>query len=53
MFGVCEMEKLKIRGLKRAGRATFLFCTTPFDFHTTCEMSSQGAKFSHPMRNDP
>ena len=39
MFGVCEMEKLRLGGLKRDGRVTFRFHTTPLEFRTTCEMA--------------
>ena len=39
MFSVCEMEKLRLEGLKKDGKATFYFRTAPFGFRTTCEMA--------------
>ena len=39
MFGVCEMEKLGLKGLKREGMETFHFCTTPLGFRIACEMA--------------
>ena len=39
VFGVCEMEKLGLKGLKMEGMATFHFCTTPLGFCIACEMA--------------
>ena len=39
MFGVYELEKLGLGGLKRNGRMTFHFRTTPFGFLIACEMA--------------
>ena len=50
MFGVYEMEKLGLGGLKRAGRVTFHFRTTPLDFCTTYEMALGVRNFSHALR---
>ena len=39
VFGVCEMEKLGLEGLKRDNRVTFCFRTTSLEFRTTCAMA--------------
>ena len=36
--GACEMGKFGLGGLKRNGKVTFNFRTTPLDIRTACKM---------------